>query len=216
MTLLGRVVEEKAATRSSARSAILNISNRPFKEALRVILESNGTWVDGMDFLASLIDEPLVRECLCSAKEMESSEQTFKAFVSPENTVKLLHSPSSRPFIRAIVAFLASYGGEMPEIWKTVINETVPTHRPIDVRNPDSLLYQVISTVKPSSRTFLHGPSGINTNLVRELSTALKSCQDFESEEAKRLQNLLISIISLRGNISLMVVVLRSRHSCVR
>lgn len=216
MTLLRRVIEEKAEKRSSARSEILHISNSPFKEALRVILESNGTWVDGMDFLASLIDEPVFRQCLYSAKEMESSQQTFKAFVSPENTVKLLHSPSSRPFIRVIVSFHASYGGDMPEIWETVINEIVPTHRPIDVRNPDSLLYQVISTVKPSSLTFLHAPPGINTNLVRELSTALKSCQDLESEEAKRLQNLLISVISLRGNIGLMVVVLRSRHSRVR
>ena len=205
MTFLRRVVGEKTERSSSARSLVLKISNPPFQEALRVILESNGTWVNGMDFLASLIDEPLFRECLCSAEEMQSSLKAFKAFISPENTVKLLHSASSRPFIRIIVAFCALYHGEMPEIWDTVIDETIPTNRTIDVRNPDSLLYQVVSTVKLSSRTFLHPPPGVNTNLVGELTTALKSSEDLESEEAKRLQNLLISIVSLRGNISLMV-----------
>ena len=215
MTLLRRVVGENAEElSSSARSAVLKISIQPFEEASRIILESNGTWVDGMDFLASLTDEQLFRECLCSAEEMQSSQQALKVFVSPENTVKLLHSPSSRPFIRVVVAFCALYGGEMPEIWDTVINEAVPTNRPIDMRNPDSLLYQVVTTVKSSSRTFLHAPSGVNANLVRELTTALKSCEDLESGEARRLQNLLISVVALRGNV-ILIVVLRSRHSRV-
>jgi hypothetical protein len=109
---------------------------------------------------------------------MQSTRQAFKAFISPENVVKLLHSPSSRPFIRVVVSFCALYGAELPEIWETVINETLPTNRPIGVQNPNALLYQVVSTVKPSSRTFLHVPLGINMNLVNELTTALKSYED--------------------------------------
>lgn len=215
MTLLRRVVGENTEELSSARSPVLTISIQPFEEASRITLESNGTWVDGMNFLASLTDEQLFRECLRSAEEMRSSQQALKVFVSPKNTVKLLHSPSSRPFIRVVVAFCALYGAETPEIWDTVTNEAVPTNRPIDIQNPDSLLYQVVTTVKSSSRTFLHAPSGVNANLVCELTTALKSCDDLESGEARRLQNLLISVVALRGNI-ILIMVLQGRYSRVR
>lgn len=190
-----------------ARLTFLKMTARPFEEAVSMILNSNGTWVEGTLFLGSLVENPLFWDTLSHSTEMQIGLQAFKDLVSPEEVVKLLHSPSSRPFIRIIVAYCNANDVEIPELWETLVNEAIAKNGPIDVQNPDALIYQLVSIVKPPTRatstnspqSMFGAPRGVNLNLVRELTTALKSYGNVESEEAKRLEALLISLCSLHG-----------------
>ena len=188
------------------KSIFLKISARLFEEAVSKVLNSDGTWVDGSSFLTSLVENPLFWNTLSESTEMDIAMRAVKVLVSTEHAVKLVHSASSRLFIRMVLVYCNSNDARAPELWQILINEGIPTDRPIDVQNPDSLIYQLVSIVKPPLQTTstghhqstLSAPRGVNVNLVQELTTALKS-QDIESQLAKQLEGLLISLCCLHG-----------------
>jgi hypothetical protein len=153
-----------------------------------------------MLFLADLTDMLLFRECLFQSEEMESARQDFKGIMSRTSLSKFLHSPSSGPFIRLVAVFCSYYTTEMPEVWGNVIREAIPEDQPIDVRNPESLVFQLVSITNPLWKKHLSVPAGVNMNLVQELTSALNEYQDLGSAEAKHLSTLLNLLVDLRGN----------------
>jgi hypothetical protein len=191
---------------SPTTSLFLKISARPLEVGISIFLKSNGSWIDGMLFLASLVEDPLLWDTLFQSTEMETALQAFQGLVLPEH-VNLLHSLSSKPMIRYINTYCNSGIAGARKVWEMLINEAIPTDRPIELQNPDSLIYQVVSVVKPSKRIAsadsptppLTAPRGVNMNLVKEMTTALRSYEIIESEEANRLVELLISLCSLYG-----------------
>jgi hypothetical protein len=190
------------------KSIFLKISARPFEEAISKVLNSDGTWVDGISFLTALVENAFFWNALLESTEMDTAMRTVKVLVSTEHAVKLLHSASSRLFIRMVLVYCTSNDAGAADVWQILINEGIPIDRLIDVLNPDALIYQLVSIVKPPLQTtstdrhqsMLSAPRGVNVNLVQELTTALKSQEDFESQLGKQIEGLLISLCSLHGN----------------
>ena len=171
------------------------------KAALSMILETNGHWTDGMNFLATLLQDhtftlsDLTTCCL----------QDLKVLTSSDNVVKLLHSPSSDKFISLLVVLLTYYK-ETREIWSLVIDEAIPSTGLIGVTDPNSVFSHIISTSdnrKPGLRPedFVLA-DGININLVREVATTLKSSDN------ERPEKILKSLINLWGRVFLSVAML--------
>jgi hypothetical protein len=189
-------------------SIFLKISARPFEEAVSKVLNSDGAWVDGILFLTSLVENTLFWNALLESTEMDNAMRAVNVLVSTEHAVKLLHSASSRLFIRMVLVYCNSNDTGAPDVWQILINEGIPTDRPIDVQNPEALIYQLVSIFKPPlqvtstdrHQSILNAPRGVNVNLAQELTTALKSQEDFESPLAKQLEGLLISLCCLHGN----------------
>ena len=164
------------------------------KAALSMILETNGHWIDGMRFLATLLQD----RAFTLSDLTTYGLQDLKVLTSSENVVKLLHSPSSEKFIGVLVVLLTRYK-ETREIWKTVIDEAIPSIGLIGVTDPNSLFSHILSTSdnrKPGLRPedFVLA-DGININLVREIAMTLKSSDHERSEKMLR------SLINLRGRI---------------
>ena len=180
-------------------SVFLKITARPLEEAISAILKSAGVCIDEMSFVAGLVETAPFSECLSDADEMQNTREALKSLLSSDSIVKLVHSASFVPYIRVVLAFCRTYRKQEPQAWEHVVKEAIPEDQLVGVQNPESLFCQLVSIVSPSSRAYLRAPSGINANLVREMSSALASNDDPESEEMNRLERLLVSVVDLRG-----------------
>jgi hypothetical protein len=180
-------------------TSFLRIISQPFAKALEASSNMGGTWVDGTTFIASLVDDSLFSGCVLKADEMDGTRQKFKEFVDPTNLVKQLHSASTGPIIRIIVAFCSLYSKELPKVWETLVSEAIPETRPIEAHDPTSLLAQVVAGVESLSVPYLKLPEGVNINLVNEMTAALDPTKDTEAPEMKRREDLFVSLVCLRG-----------------
>ena len=172
---------------------------RPFDETICRISRFNGDWVEGMDFLVALCEDPTFGQFLQDGDQLKVMRELFKKFMSRERTVDLLRSQSCAPFIRLLLVFCRLYSQYSSELWETAVEEAIPESGQIDLLNPNSLLTQIVSIVKPS-HSYLKAPAEVNSNLVRELTTILKSLEQLQPQEAAYLEDLIVSVVSLRGN----------------
>lgn len=187
----GKTVEET--------SLFLESIARPFDETICQISRSNGDWVEGMYFLVALAEDPVFSQFLQDEDQLKVMRELLRKFMSRERTVELLRSRSCAPFIRLLLVFCRLYSQDSSELWETAVKEAIPESGQIDLLNPNSLLTQIVSIVKPS-HSYLKAPAEINSNLVRELTTILKSLEQLQPHEAAHLEDLIVSIVSLRGN----------------
>ena len=172
------------------------------KATLSTILGNSGHWIDGMSFLATLVEN----RAFTSSDFTTFCLQDLKVLMSSENVVKLLHSPSSEKFIVVLVVLLTRYGQETREIWSIVINEAIPSTGVIGVNDPNSLFSHILSILdNPKPGLGLADfvlADGININLVREIAMTPKPSDNERSEKVLR------SLINLRGRPFLCVAIL--------
>jgi len=194
-----RQLTEKSEDLDSAiLSSLLKLTAGLVEAVLHAISRENGEWADGVVFLSSLLENELFRDHLRRTKELQNIAQTLKGFMSVNNIVGQLHSPSVVPFLHVLFSFCTLYNDEVPHAWNTLVAEAIPENRPINVGDPASLLASVVGLPRKSwseLNGFVQAPSGIHENLVEELTGAMKEVDPAETVEKKRLEELFKSLI---------------------
>ena len=172
-----------------------------FSRCLECIVQSKLDWYDGMMFIATMLEDPLFCECLVNVDSMSQGLNDFENIVvQPDVIPQLLRSRSSQPFLRVIVVFCRLFKDEGLKTWDLVVETATSKEQLSDFQKPNSLISQLVSTLKPSF-TYLKAPPGANEAFAQQIATALDLNQRPESDEAKGLIDLLVSIVSLRGKV---------------
>jgi hypothetical protein len=162
--------------------------------AAESIIKTDGFFVDGMGFLATLLQDhtftssPLSDDCIAYVKVL----------ITPERAVKLLQSPSSEKYITVLIVLWTHCGREYyPTTWNLVVQQAIPADGKIGVDDPESLfsrLLHALDSPKPGlKRKDFVLDKDMQLNLVREMATTLKASDDEKTE------NVLRSLINLRG-----------------
>ena len=191
--------EDVCTENDSAVHTFLQMTARPVEQVISRTVASEGNWVDGMSFLALLADVSQFSSILSKRTEMQNLLDACKALFTAATASKLLNSPSVLPFIQFTAALSNVPGVNVTEAWDTTLEKAIPSDGPIAIQNQDSLLNQLILIAKPSWRHQFHAPSGVNTNLVSEFTTAANKAGDLGSTEVRQFIDTLVSLICLRG-----------------
>jgi hypothetical protein len=156
-----------------------------------------GYWDEGMEFLATMLEDPLFCECLVNVDSMAKVLELFKKSV-PDPRIR----PYLRwqPFLRVVVVFCRLFAEEGEEVWQIVLDNAIPKENLNDIQKSISRVCRLVSVLKPSY-TYLKAPSGVNETFAQGMASALNLIEDPESDEAKRFIDLLVSIVLLRGNL---------------
>ena len=154
-----------------------------------------GDWVQGMEPVATMVMDPLFCECLVNVPSMNHFFDLFKKFVP---------GPQLRPFLRfeqflrIVVVFCRLFPEKGAEVWQTVLDEAIPEDHFSDLTKL-FLVCKLISVLSPSY-TYLKAPPGVNETFAQGMANVLNLIEDPESDEAKDVAELLVLIVSLRGN----------------
>jgi hypothetical protein len=162
--------------------------------AMETILKTDGFFVDGMAFLATLLQD----HSFTSSTLSEDCIEYVKVLITPDRAVKLLQSPSSEKYIAVLIVLWTLCGRRYyPMTWDLVVQVAIPESGKIGVDDPESLfsrLLHALESPKPGWRRedFVLDKE-IQMNLVREMATTLKASDDEKTE------NVLRSLVNLRG-----------------
>jgi hypothetical protein len=162
--------------------------------AMETILKTDGFFVDGMAFLATLLQD----HSFTSSTLSEDCIEYVKVLITPDRAVKLLQSPSSEKYIAVLIVLWTLCGRRYyPMTWDLVVQVAIPESGKIGVDDPESLfsrLLHALESPKPGLRRedFVLDKE-IQMNLVREMATTLKVSDDEKTE------NVLRSLVNLRG-----------------
>jgi hypothetical protein len=207
LSQLSATAEMNVLVRSAALTVIVN----PIERTIRVLSTMKGKWVEGTTFLANLLENELFANSLVNERELRPIKRAFRKFLSKQNIIVHLQSPSVAPFIRVIVGFIAAHAQQRPDVkrevdgwsssdaWATLVDEAIPKDRPFDIRSPESLIAGIISIPQDTWAALdkqVSGTDRMNQNLVDEFGTAM---QTTNGEEKKHLQDILIALIERRG-----------------
>ena len=155
-----------------------------------------GDWAQGMELIATMVVDPLFCECLLNVDSMAHFLDLFKQFVP---------GPQLRPylrfeqFLRIVVVFCRLFPEEGAELWQTVLDKAIPKDHFSDLTKL-FLVCKLVSVLKPSY-TYLKAPPGVNETFAQGTANVLNLIEDPESDEAKAVPDLLVLIVSLRGNL---------------
>jgi len=156
-----------------------------------------GYWDEGMEFLATMFEDPLFCECLVKVDSMAKALDIFKSSVPDQRIRPYLRL---RAFLRVVVVFCRLFQEEGAEVWEIALDNAIPKDCSDDIQKSISRVYKLVSVLKPSY-TYLKAPPGVNESFAQGIANVLNLIEDPESDEAKKLTDLLVSIVSLRGNL---------------
>lgn len=182
---------------SIAISAFITSLARIFTFVCDVKGTDTGEWIEGMEFVHMFLSSEYLLDCFSNSLEMEGARQSLENLLLPVRMKSLLRSPASVLFIRVILRYSYAFSKEDASVWQMLLKEAIPEEGSIDVRNSESLIYKLVSETKNAKRSDFKAPEGVHTNLVQELTQALKA-EDLESLEETNLLNLFVDLVVLR------------------
>jgi hypothetical protein len=155
-----------------------------------------GDWAQGMEFLATMVVDPLFCECLVNVDSMAHFLDLFKQFVPDPQLRPYLRFG---PFLRIVVVFCRLFPEEGAEVWQTVLDNAIPKDHFSDLTKL-FLVCKLVSVLRPSY-TYLKAPPGVNETFAQGTANVLNLIEDPESDDAKAVTDLLVLIVSFRGNL---------------
>ena len=183
-------------------SPLLEATCRTLEASINTISNMKGNWVDGMSFLSTMLEDSIFNEVFRNASELEAARNTIQAFMSPQNIVTFLHSPSTATFIPVLLSYCLLFGEENPDAWKTFVSEAIPENAPMDIQTPNTILARIVAIPQKdwdALRGKVQPPIRDYENLVSAVIRSLKESESSNADENERAQGLVISLMSLRG-----------------
>lgn len=182
-------------------SSLLKPASELFKVTLQTASNFRGSWVDGISFLSTLLENPSFMEFFRTNKELEPAQHALMDFMSPTNITQLLHSPSSGSFINMLFSFYTLFGEKAQSVWEVFAGEVLAESQALDIHDPNSLLARVAQMPKSrweGLRGLARPPQSNSQNLARQVSSALEEGGPTDVAEGKRIEELIVSIMLLR------------------
>lgn len=183
--------------------------------AAETILQTDGFFVDGVAFLATLLlDRPFTASPLS-----DDCIAYVKVLIAPERALKLLQSPSSEKYISVLIVLWTNCGQRYyPTTWNLVVQQAIPDSGKIGINDPESLfsrLLRALDSPKPGlQRKDFVLDEEMQMNLVSEMATTLEASDDEKTEAVLRsLINLCGILVSKQTATGLLILtVLHSKN----
>lgn len=199
LSMINKVRQNKS---EAILSPLLKMTSETIEASIHTISNMKGNWVDGMSLLSTMLEDSIFKEVFHNASELESTRNATHAFMSPQNIVTFLHSPSIAAFIPVLLSYCVLFGEENSEAWKTFVSEAIPENAPVEMQTPDTILARIVAVPQKNwdaLRGKVQPPTRNYENLVSAVIRSLKESESSNAEENKRVQDLVISLMSLRG-----------------